>query len=173
MVTLIANEMPAVGIYIMENTDGWVAGNNPGLANLENLSLGNTYIYLQTVTRFDHVISAVTTGSYTNHQLSPTAIGRSGHFTNENEIGTFTIVAEVTNTVAEKCEEFVKLNNRTGDGQKYLVLRYGATDYRQFPYYDGITMKKYIPVITSGVTTTFMGEKDRQQIVIGGWEFWT
>lgn len=110
-------------------------------------------------------------GDFMGHRFSSVAVGKTGHITGEDDVENLVMIAEVTADVEEKARKFVKLNNRDGDGQKYLIQRYSAADWRQFPNDSGV-LKKYVPVYTTGATVVDTGEKDRKQLTISGVATW-
>jgi hypothetical protein len=172
MTKLISAETPPVGVYILENdATNWVGNNNPGLCDLDNLSLGDTYIYLKTLIRIDLMLNTGGSGDFIGHRFSSVAPGKTGHVTGEDDLENVVLVAEVIATTEENARSFVKLNNRQGDGQKYLIQRYGVSDWRQFPNDVG-ALRKYIPVYTTGCTVVDTGEKDRKQLTISGVATW-
>ena len=172
MVTLIGNETPPVGIYLLENeATNWVGSNNPGLCDLENLSEGDTYVYFATLIRIDVMLNTGGAGDFIGHRFTSVAAGKTGHVSGYDDVENFVLIAEVTADIEEKARKFVKLNNRSGDGQKYLVQRYGTTDWRQFPNELGV-LKKYVPIYTTGCTVVATGEKDRKQLTIPGVATW-
>ena len=172
MATLISAETPAVGVYLLENdATNWVGNNNPGLCDLDNLSEGDTYIYFQTLIRIDLTLNTGGGGDFLGHRFSSVGPGKAGHVSGYDDIENFTGVFEVTADVEEKARRFVKLNNRAGDGLKYLIQRYGAADWRQFPNSAGV-LKKYVPIYTTGCSVVDTGEKDRKQLTIPGVATW-
>ena len=172
MATLISNETPQVGIYLLENdATNWVGNNNPGLCDLDNLSIGDTYVYFKTTIRIDLNLNTGGGGDFIGHGFSSVSAGKTGHVSGYDDIENFVFVAEVTAATEEYARAFVKLNNRSGDGQKYLIQRYGAADWRQFPNELGV-LKKYLPIYTTGCTVADSGEKDRKQATISGVAVW-
>ena len=172
MTTLISAETPPVGIYILENdATNWVGNNNPGLCDLDNLSLGDTYIYFQTLIRIDLMLNTGGAGDFVGHRFSSVAAGKTGHISGYDDVENLIVITEVTATEEEKARAFIKLNNRAGDGQKYLIQRHGTSDWRQFPNENGV-LKKYVPVYTTGCTVIDTGEKDRKQLTLSGVVTW-
>ena len=135
------------------------------MCDLDNLTLGDTYIYLETVIRLDVMINTGGAGDFLGHRFSAVAAGKTGHVSGYDDIENYVLVAETTATIEEKTRAFVKLNNRQSDGLKYLIQRYGASDWRQFPNDAGV-LKKYVPIYTTGCTVVDTGEKDRKQVTI-------
>jgi hypothetical protein len=151
----------------MEDEGGWVAANNPGNCTYTNLTEGDTYLYLETIIRCDHAINTMGGGDFVGHGFTPVGTGKTGHATGTEEMETITVIAEVTNDIAEKAEHFVKFNNRDSDGQKYLCLRFGASDWKKWPDSTPTahaSAKKYVPLYSVAIRGTFTGEKDRQQL---------
>lgn len=174
MVSLIKNETPAVGIYLTEDASSEIVANNaPGDTDLDIMTEGNGYCYIQTVIRFEHQVSTTTKAEdWRGHEMYVVAAGEIGHYTGEADTGNFIIIGEVDNATAAKIKAFVKLNNRDADPQKYLIHVYSSTVYEEFPNQAG-ALKKYCPIITSGVSIVEIdGNKDRKMVTLGGWESW-
>ena len=148
-----------------------MGNNNPGLCDLDNLSLGDTYIFFQTLIRIDVILNTGGSGDFLGHRFSSVAAGKTGHITGQDDLENVVLIVEVTADTEEKARAFVKLNNRSGDGQKYLIQRYGTSDWRQFPNEVGV-LKKYIPIYTTACTVVDTGEKDRKQLTISGVATW-
>lgn len=148
-----------------------MGNNNPGLCDLDNLSLGDTYIYFETLIRIDLILNTGGSGDFLGHRFSSVAPGKTGHITGNDDLENCVLIAETTATTEEKARAFVKLNNRDGDGQKYLIQRYGTSDWRQFPNELGV-LKKYIPIYTTACSVVDTGEKDRKQLTISGVATW-
>ena len=110
-------------------------------------------------------------GDFVGHRFSSIGAGKTGHVSGYDDIENFVIIAEVTADIEEKARSFVKLNNRAGDGQKYLIQRYDVAEWRQFPNELGV-LKKYAPIYTTNITVIDMGEKDRKQLTISGVGTW-
>lgn len=159
MATITATS--TVGLYIVEEENGQIAGNTPGGIDLASLVNGDTYVYAETVIQFEHRLTA----NYESDEMRGHTVfkaggaGRHGHNTFEGERGYVAAVIEVTHQNASLWEKFFKLNNRTGDGKKYCLLQYASNTFREFPNAAG-TQKKYLPVIVRGVVFTETGGKN-------------
>lgn len=164
-----------VGLYILQDQGGWVAANTPGEADLDLLSDGDTYWYGPLVLQFRHMLTFNDEGdSRKGHSTYfATGSGLLGHSTGEADRGMLTVACEVTTANGSKIKKFAKLNNRIGDGQKYLVHQYASETFEEFPNASG-TLKKYLPVIVRGVDVIEQdGRNNTKLATIGLEELWT
>jgi hypothetical protein len=135
-----------IGIFLVQEENGQIAANTPGGIELENLSLGDTYFYFDSVKTFEHDLSfGSQSDNMPGHTLSKIGTGLTGHTTGEGDLCGFTLTATMDETNGELLEKFAKLNNRTSDAAKYLVRQTATNTFRQFPNSAG-TFKKYCPV---------------------------
>ena len=175
MVNLIKNQTPAIGIWIVEDlpVGELVTDNTPGNIDLDQMALGTNYIHIETAIRIEHVVSTTTkSDDFKGHVLSNTGVGKTGHWTGQADSGNFIIVGEVDNATAALIKKFVKLNNRTNSPQKYILNQYASETFEEFPNDVG-TLRKYCPILTSGVSVVELeGQKDRKQVSLGAWETW-
>ena len=173
MVNYIKNNSTQ-GIYITTEQGGNIAGNTPGNIDLDLLILGNTYIYFDSVMRFEYRISTTTEGgdsTFVGHNVSAITPGGLTSWTGQAEKGNVIIIAEVDHATAYLVERFVKQNNRTGsDSGRYLVKQYASNSFEEFPS-DSLAKVKYLPVLSSGCTVVEIeGVIDRKQVSLGFWE---
>ena len=159
MATITATS--SVGVYIVEEENGQIAGNTPGGIDLAALVNGDTYVYADSVIQFEHRL----TFNYESDEMRGHNVfraggaGQHGHNTYEGDRGYAAIIIEVAHANASLWENFAKQNNRTGDGAKFLIQQYASNTFREFPNATG-TQKKYLPVIVRGVTFSETGGKN-------------
>ena len=164
-----------VGLYITEDQGGAIGSNTPGEIDLDSLSEGDTYIFCPIVIQFRHLLTFNDEGDERKGHSVYFANGSGlvGHSTGEADRGMLTVVCEVTTANGSNLKKFGKLNNRIGDGQKYLVHQYAAEVFEEFPNASG-TLKKYIPVIVRGVDVTEQaGKFDSKMAIFALEELWT
>jgi hypothetical protein len=140
-----------IGLYFVEEENGQIAANTPGGIDLGNLTLGDTYIYFDTVLRFEHkltfnkesdnFIGFWTWGSGNNTVATGTGGASRGYFM---------ITVECDETTVENLEKLTKLNVVAGDGLKYLVKQTASAVFRQFPN-SSAALKNYAPIVVRGV----------------------
>ena len=173
MVNKIKNNS-TVGFYITEEQGGSIAGNNPGEIDLDLLSEGNTYIFCPIVIQFRHSLTFNDEGnSRKGHSVYfASGSGLVGKSTGEADKGLLLVTCEVTTANGSLLKKFSKLNNRIGDGIKYLVHQYATTTFEQFPNASG-TLKSYLPVIVRGIDVTEQaGVFDSKMAVFALEEVW-
>jgi hypothetical protein len=179
MVNYIKNNSTQ-GIYITVESGANIANNTPGNIDLDLLTLGTHYIYLDSVMRLEHRLSFTSEGgtdsTWVGHNISAQTPGKATSWTGQADKGNLIIMAEVDTITGYWIKRFAKQNNRTshdkGAGQKYLVHQYASEVFEEFPS-NGLASKKYVPVLISGCFVIEMeGIKDRKQASIGMWEMW-
>ena len=162
MATLLKNNS-AVGLYILEEENDQLETNNtPGEIDLENLTLGDTYIYFDTVIRFEHKVTANKEGTdfvgFWSWQSAATP-GSVSASTGGARRGYILATVETTATQQANFEKFFNLNAAVGDGQKFLIRQWASETFREFPY--GATNKKYAKVIMRGYDITETEDKGK------------
>ncbi|KKN56983.1 hypothetical protein LCGC14_0567050 [marine sediment metagenome] len=154
-----------IGVFIVEEENGQINANTPGGIDLDNLSVGDTYIYLEELVRLSHTLDFGNQGdNMPGHTVNKIDAGQTGHSTGEGDLCGFTLQATVDETTAELLEKFGKLDNRTGDGKKFLVRQTASNVFRQYPNAAG-TLKKYAPVIVMRVETIEVHDKGFDHIL--------
>jgi len=166
MVNKIKNNS-TVGLYITEEQGGSIAANTPGEIDLDSLSDGDTYIYCPIVIQLRHALTFNNEGpDRKGHTVYfANGAGKMGHSTGTADKGLLMVTCEVTNANGSKLKKLAKLNNRIGDGVKYLVHQYASETFEEFPLASG-TLKKYIPVIVRGIDVSEQGGKKDNKMAI-------
>jgi len=141
MVTLLGNTTK-YGVFILADNSGWVAANNPGLADLDALIEGTGYIFIDDWTLMQRP-------GKNDFQVMDMGDGIKRFYTYGDNQKIWRIRGILPDTEEELCEKFDELTNRIDAVQKYLVIRRGSTDYKQFPNDQG-ALKKYVPIILVG-----------------------
>lgn len=156
------------GLYILTDQGGWVAANTPGEADLALLSLGTTYLYFDSVIRFESNQSH----NYESDLERGLKSWADGEGTRDWSTGGaekqfILVMAETDLTTAELTEFFAKYWNRIARGSTeiYLVRQKATTTFRQFPN-NTPALKKYIPVILRGVNSIETGNIDKQNVTL-------
>ena len=160
MATLLKNNS-SVGVYILEDEGGWVAANTPGEADLDNLAVGDTYIYFDSVISLQHKV----TSNYESDDRPGFKTWYSGSLSIKSNggfgarFGYILLSAEVDATTQANFELFYNRNCVTGDGQKYLVRQWASETFRQFPYQSA--NKNYAKIIMRGYDITEVEDKGK------------
>ncbi len=139
------------GLYFTEEQGGSIAGNTPGEIDLDLLALGNTYIYFDTLLRFEEKSTFNQETGFTGHKTwQIDAAGGVQSSTGGGRKNFFMITVEADETTAEHMKTFVMLNVKIGDGIKYLVKQTAAEVFEQFANSVG-TLRKAVAVIIRGI----------------------
>lgn len=156
-----------VGLYITEDQGGAIGSNTPGEIDLDSLTEGDKYIFCPIVIQFRHALTFNDEGpDRKGHSVYfASGAGKMGHSTGTADKGLLMVTCEVTNANGAKLKKFAKLNNRIGDGVKYVVHQYAAETFEEFPIAAG-TLKKYLPVIVRGIDVTEQGGKNDNKMAI-------
>ena len=149
MVTYLKNN--DIGAYIVEEQGANISGNTPGNIDLDLLTEGDTYIYINDVLNLTYTINNRYGERFPGFELWSYGGGKTEYFTTEGQQVGLILRGVINNSNSFKVEKFCKLNNRVGDPQKYLVRMYatGAASGANFrSFSDGAgTQKYYTPVI--------------------------
>ena len=164
------------GAYLLINQGGWVAANTPGEADLDLLTLGNNYIYFDSVMRLEHRISTTSDGgesSFVGHNLNGVSGGQTRDWSGGVDKGNLILLCEVDSITGTHIKSMVKRQNRLSVPLAlYLVRQYASETFELFPNHD-LVHKKYIEIVTSGVMVVELeGIQDRKQMSLGMWEMW-
>lgn len=159
------------GIFILEDQGGWVASNLPGDADLDQLTEGTQYIFIEDVKRFTRP------GNY-KWQTNYLGDGKKRMWTHGDRDLLWQIEALVSednsgdDSGVELIEKFCNIYCKASFTQKYLVFRKSSTDYKQFPNAAG-TLMNYCPVMIMTTQPTFLAEEKDWTLIIGCMEAWT
>jgi len=167
MVTLLKNNS-SQGVYILEDQGGWVAANTPGEADLDSLVLGSTYIYFDSVLRFQHYQTHNREGD-TNlgWNVMPTGEGTQDWSTHGTDKEYISLMVEEDCTTSEKLHFLGKYRNRTTRQATkiYFVKQKTATTFYQFSNATP-AQKNYCSCIIRGIDSVETGNSDKQTITI-------
>ena len=157
------------GVYITEEQNAQIAGNNPGGIDLDSLVDGDSYIYLAEIITFEHKLLCNREGddflgwktiqTHSNGTVSGSVGGGIRGF--------FTITAKITEDKGEKLKTLYKKHVVSGDGNKFLVHQRSATVYEQFPNAAG-TLKKYAEIIIRSMDFKEQNQsgKDNKMVIL-------
>ena len=147
MASLIKNTT-VWGIYILQNTGTWVNDNLPGEADLDSLSLGDTYIYLGDVLQFsiqmisqkegDDILGWETIQVSNNGSLEGNVYGGARFM--------YVIQAKIDSATGGHLQTLFRKHVQAGDADKYLIFQTAANTFEPFSTVTG-TAKKYVEVI--------------------------
>lgn len=139
------------GLYLTEEEDGSIAGNTPGEIDLTNLVLGNSYIYFDTILRFEEKSTFNQETGFTGLKTwQIDAAGGVQSSTGGGRKNFFMITIETDETNAEHLKTFVMLNVKIGDGLKYIVKQTASEAFEQFANSVG-TLRKAAAIIIRGI----------------------
>ena len=157
------------GLYIIEDIGGKIA--TPGDIDLAGGVLGNTYIYFDTIIRFEHKITFNKEGpDFTGFHTWQQGIAQIAKSTGGGRRAFFMITVECDETTIENLEKLAILNVAPGDGKKYLVKQTagsgatGAAYFRQFPNAAG-TLADITPIIIRGVDSVEVADKGKDVVL--------
>lgn len=165
MANLIKNNSTQ-GLYITEEEDGQIANNTPGEIDLDNLALGDKYIYFDTLLRFEE--------KTTFNREDPDWIGfktlQVGDLNVRASTGggmrTFYMCTVETNVAtAQYLKTLGALNVIAADGLKYIVKQTASEVFELFPNSSGVN-KKAIAIIIRGFDIVEVEGKDLKLINI-------
>lgn len=154
------------GLYFTEEQGGAIAGNTPGEIDLDLLVLGNSYIYFDTLLRFEEKSTFNLETGFTGYKtwqidaasgVQATTGGARKNF--------FMSTVETDETTAENLKTFVMLNVKIGDGIKYLVKQTASEAFEQFANSVG-TLRKAVAIIIRGIDITEVEGKALKLITI-------
>lgn len=161
-----------LGVWIVQEEDGQIAANTPGGITYTNLVEGDSYIYLNTILKFDHRLYSSREGEDYYGGWKTIQIDDYGGIEARVYGGIrsiFTIMALVTEDIGEKLKHLYKLHVVAGDGNKYLVHQRAATTFEQFPILNSTSaLKRYAEIIIRSMnfTETNDGGKDKKIAII-------
>ena len=156
------------GVWFVEEEDLQIDGNTPGGITYTNLVEGDTYIYLDTIIKFEHRLGSEKEGTdflgFDTMQIGTRKIQANAY---GGIRGLISITAMVTEDIGEKLKTLYYKHVAIGDGNKYLLHQRAATTFEQFPD-DTAALKKYAEVIIRAMhfTETNDGGKDKKLVVI-------
>ena len=160
------------GVWIAEEevTSGWKAANTPQTCIYTNLVEGDTYIYLDTIIKFDVKMYSAKEGDefYGGWRVAQTSEAGQLTATAYGLVRIFIVIsALVTEDISEKLKTLFKKHVVLEDGNKYLIHQRSASTFEQFPDVNG-TLKKYVEIIIRSVdfTETNDGGKDKKICII-------
>lgn len=140
------------GLYFSEEQGGAIVANTPGEIDLALLALGDTYIYFDTILRFERKKTYNREENFTgfktfqNSITSPSIQSNTG----SGKRAFFMVTVECDETTAELLEQFCDRNVVSGDGIKYLIKQTASEAFRQFPN-AAFVLKKFAAVIIRGI----------------------
>lgn len=154
------------GLYITEEEDGQIANDTPGEIDLTNLVLGDSYIYFDTLLRFEEK----TTFNREDPDWTGFKTWQSGSldvaFSTGGGMRTFYMcTVETDETTAENLKKLAALNVVIGDGAKYIVKQTASEAFETFPDGSG-TLKKSTKVIIRGHSIAEVGTSGKDVKVI-------
>ena len=156
------------GVWIVEEEDGQIAANTPGGITYTNLVEGDTYIYLDTIIKFEHRLGSAREGTdflgFDTMQIGTRKVQANA---GGGIRGFITITAMVTEDIGQKLKTLYYKHVAEGDGNKYLVHQRATTTFEQVPD-DTAALKNYAEIIIRGMhfTETNDGGKDKKLVVI-------
>ena len=139
------------GIYITNDVAAKITGDTPGDLDLTTLVLGSTYIYFDTIARFEE--------KTTFNREEPDFIGFKTWSIDQNTVQAstgggsktvFLITVETDETTAELTKTFAKLNVKRAAGIKYLIKQTASEAFEKFPDSTS-TLKQFASVIIRGI----------------------
>lgn len=149
MVSLLKNTTTH-GLYIIEEQGGSIAANTPGEIDLDSLTEGTDYIYIEDITSYGKALGFMKKGdNQYGWEVIGLGAGKTQKLTYGDDERLIQFTFECTEAQKELIEPFGVKNNSFIDAQKYLVWQHGATDFEQYPNATG-TNKNYAPVIVLG-----------------------
>ena len=141
------------GLYITEDEGGAVAGDTPGEIDLDNLVLGDSYIYFDTILRFEEKATFNDEGLdfFGFKTFSTGTIGDLDVQANTGEgMRVFYMCSVETNeTTAENLKLLAAKNVIIGDGIKYLIKQTASEAFETFPNGSAVA-KKVTAIIIRG-----------------------
>lgn len=154
------------GLYITEEQNNSISNNTPGEIDLDQLSLGDTYIYFDTINRFEE--------KATFNREDPDWTGfktwQSGSLDAQASTGGgmrvfYMCTVEVDETTAENLKKLAALNVVIGDTIKYLVKQTASEAFEQFPDGSGV-LKKWTAIIIRGYDITEIANSGKDVKII-------
>lgn len=146
------------GLYFTEEQGGSIAGNTPGEIDLDSLVLGDTYIYFDTINRFEEKTTYNREGEdfigFKTWQSGAASVQAS---TGGGKRTYFLITVECDETTAEHLKTFGVRNVKAGDGIKYLIKQTASEVFEQFPN-SAAALKKAVAIIIRGHDIAEIGE---------------
>lgn len=144
------------GIYILEDQNAWVAANTPGEADLDSLSLGDTYIYFKDPLQFsvqlmsqkegDELLGWETIQTSNNGTLSGNVYGGARAL--------YIIQAKIDSTTGGHLQTLFRKHVQAGDGNKYIIFQTATTTFEPFSTVTGV-VKNYAEIIIRKVDIGF------------------
>lgn len=160
MANLIKNNSTQ-GLYITEEEGGSIAGDTPGEIDLANLVLGDSYIYFDTILRFEEK------GTFNREDPDWTGFKtwQSGSLDVQASTGGgmkvfYMCTVETDETTAENLKLVAALNVVIGDGIKYLVKQTASEAFETFPNGSGVA-KKATAIIIRGYNIVEIGNSGK------------
>ena len=157
------------GLYITEDEGGAVAADTPGEIDLANLAVGDTYVYFDTILRFEEKATFNDEGlDFFGFKTSST--GSTGDLkvqaiTGEGMKVFYMCTVETDETTAENLKLLAAKNVIIGDGIKYLVKQTASEAFETFPNGAGVA-KKVTAVIIRGYDIKEIGDKGEDVKII-------
>ena len=144
------------GIYILEDQNAWVAANTPGEADLDSLSLGDTYIYFPDPLQFsiqmmsqkegDELLGWETIQTGSSGTLSGNVYGGARAL--------YIIQAKIDSATGGLIQTLFRKHVQAGDGNKYIIFQTAANTFEPFSTVTGVA-KKYAEIIIRKIDIGF------------------
>lgn len=147
------------GLYITEEENGQIANDTPGEIDLDNLVLGDSYIYFDIVSRFEEKATFNKEGDdwtgFKTWQRSSSDL--SVEASTGGAMRVFYLCTVETNLAgAQFIKRLSALNVFIGDGIKYIVKQNASESFETFPN-DSATLRKATPIIIRGYDIVELG----------------
>lgn len=156
------------GVWITEEENGQIAANTPGGLTYTNLVEGDSYIYLDTIIKFEHKLSSIREGvEFLGFKTMQVGTRKVQANAGGGIRGVIIITAMVKEDIGQKLKTLFYKHVAIGDGNKYLVRQRAATTFEQFPD-NTATLKNYAEIIirNMGFVETNDGGKDKKIVII-------
>jgi hypothetical protein len=148
MVNYIKNNS-SQGLYITEDQGSQIGNNTPGNIDLDQLSLGDSYIYFDNIQRFEEKTTYNREEAFVGWKTVQDASTKIAATTGGGKRNWFLISVECNLTTAENFKKLATLNAKISDELKYIVKQYASESFEQFTNESG-TLKKWAGIIIRG-----------------------
>ena len=165
MVNLLKNNSTQ-GLYFVEEENGQILNDTPGEIDLDNLSLNDTYIYFETILRFEEKLTFNKEGKdWTGFWTWQDGNNGARAGTGGGMKSFYLITVETDETTAENLKRLASLNVVPTDGLKYLVKQTAASAFEKFPNESSV-LKNASGIIIRGVDIVEIAESGKDVKVI-------